>query len=192
MKDQIVALDLRTLSFVTLTFSFVCGCGLIAFGKKHRKFSCIALIGYGFLMMGAGLTLLGLREVIDNFLSIIVANSLIYCSLVATYQGLFRLLQISMPFAKYLSAAGLGILISILSYFTYQEYNVNARIIGFCCCYGSLYFLTIYGFIRSGRCFSDKPVRFLSVFFLIVGLYYVYRLFWTIDSLPLGKLMNAG
>ncbi|NJN46629.1 MAG: hypothetical protein HC808_09280 [Candidatus Competibacteraceae bacterium] len=94
--NAIVALDFRTLSFVTLLFSFIFGFGLAVFAAKHYKFRSLALVGSGFLIMGLGYVLLGMRHVLPHVVTIVIANSLIYLSLIMVYRGLFRFLSVSL------------------------------------------------------------------------------------------------
>ncbi|MEM9771991.1 MAG: GGDEF domain-containing protein [Cyanobacteria bacterium P01_D01_bin.73] len=129
---------------------------------------------------------------IDFFYSIIAANSLIYFSLVMSCRGLFRFLHASVPWEKRITTAGLGFLVALLSYFTYREFSVNARIIGFSCCYALVCFVTAYGLLRGDRRFARLPVKLLSLTFLNVGLFHVYRVAWTLDSSPLKEFMDGG
>jgi diguanylate cyclase (GGDEF)-like protein len=173
-------------------FSFTFGIGLVAFAYKHPKFRGVMLIGWGFLMMGLGFVLIGLRDVINNFLSIVIANSLIYISLIMTYRGLFHFLNISVPWEKYLSSASLSFLVSVLYYFTYHNYDVNARIVGFSCSYALLCLMTAYGLLSSDRHFAPLPIQLLITTFLGIGLFYAYRAVWTSNATPLINFMNAG
>lgn len=189
---ELIALDFRTLSFVTLMFSFIFGGGLLIFAHKHPKFRCLSLIGWGLLLMGLGYVLLGLRQVVSYFVSIIVANSLIYVALILIYRGLFRFLKISVPGEKILSLVGLGFLVAVLFYFTYHTFDVNARIMGFSASYALLCFITAYGLTYSSQDFAPLPIRFLVVNFASIGLFHVYRVFWTSGTTPLSNFMEAG
>jgi diguanylate cyclase (GGDEF)-like protein len=190
--NAVVALDFRTLSFVTLLFSFILGFGLVVFAIKHNRFRSLALVGSGFVIMGLGYVLLGMRHELPHFITIVIANSLIYLSLIMAYQGLFRFLNVSLPREKYLSRAGLLLLVFILSYFTYEAPNVNARIMGFSTCYALLCFIAGYGLMKSDRTFAPLPVQFLVATFISIGLFHVYRVILTSDAAPLFDFMKAG
>lgn len=95
-----IHLDFRTLSLTLMLFSLVFGLGMFAYSREHPKFSGIKTIGAGYLLIGGGGVLLGLRHFIHDFVSIVLANTAIIIGVVLVYRGLFQFIGISLRFER--------------------------------------------------------------------------------------------
>jgi len=189
---KLLELDIRTLSLSTLLFSIVFGLGLLGYGNLHRQFIGIRTIGCGLIVVGLGYILLGLRGAIDDFLSIIVANAVIFAGFYLIFIGFRRLLHIDIPRFILVFVILFVLLAGGLAYNTYAVFDVSARIIIFSACMAALYGLIAYALWRSSQPFGRLAVNFLTISFALFALFFVFRVFWTATDAPLLSLMSAG
>jgi hypothetical protein len=88
-------LDIRTLSFVTLVFSFIYGVGLIIYAVENVRFRGIKTVALGFMSLSLGALLFSLRQYINDYFTIILANTLFFLHLVLIYRGLITFCQLN-------------------------------------------------------------------------------------------------
>ena len=120
-----IQLDFRTLSLTLMLFSLVFGLGMFAYSREHTKFSGIRTMGAGYFLIGGGCVLLGLRHVIYDFLSIVIANIGIIMGVVLIYRGLFRFLGITLRHERWLSTTLVcpACCFTVFLYLSYSRYK---------------------------------------------------------------------
>ena len=95
-----------------------------SFGKGTTNW----LHGAGYFLIGGGCVLLGLRHVIYDFLSIVIANIAIIMGVVLIYRGLFRFLGITLRHERWLSTTLVVLLAALLYFYTFHIPDINIRI----------------------------------------------------------------
>ena len=185
-------LDIRTLSFTTMLFSFIYGIGLIVYAVNHPKFDGISKIGIAFLLISVGFLLVGFRQYINDFMSIIVANLLILIALIMLYQGLVLFRQIRIKWAIFLELSLVLSMLPLFYFYTFVEPNVNARIIIIAGCFFLQFLLISFALLYRTKIIGGVANSFLGVMFLIFSLFYLFRIFWTLGEGDLRDFMDAG
>ena len=186
------ALDIRTLSFTTLFFGFIYGFGLIIYSVNHKKFKGISIIGNALLCMSVGFLLLGLRQHINSFFSIIIANSAILASILLIYEGLVRFLQVEVTWEKTFSISLLALLLILFPYFTYINPDINIRVIIFSTFLSLQCLLVSNALLYKIKHYRSEAVTFLGLMFLIIALFFAFRSIWTASEIKIINFMNAG
>jgi len=187
-----IELDLRTLSLTVVFFSAFFGLGMIIYGKLHKSSVGIKLIGVGHLFIGIGYVLLGMRNAINDFTSIVIANSVIYIGVILVYRGLFLFLDISLKLEQYLSFFLTILLAGILYYYTFLVPDVNTRIIFFSLFFSVICFIPAFGLSQYKKEDGRAAVKLLIIMYCTIGLFYLYRVIWTFFENPLHDFMKAG
>jgi len=90
---QSINLDIRTLSFVTTTFATFFAFGLFAFGTLQKELKGLPLLASAVALFAIGLFLLGYRDILPDFITIILANMMIIIGNVLYYEGTRRFLE---------------------------------------------------------------------------------------------------
>jgi diguanylate cyclase (GGDEF)-like protein len=185
-------LDIRTLSLSTLLFSFIYGIGLMVYASNHRKFHGISTIGVGFLFLGGGFLLIGLRQYINEFISVIIANSLLFVSIILIYEGLIQFRKCDIRWGKYLEIIMFIIMLPSFAYFTYIVPNVNARIIIFAICFFFQCSLCAYALLYRSQQNGGIANSLLGSMFLLFAIFYLFRAIATSGESELNDFMQAG
>jgi diguanylate cyclase (GGDEF)-like protein len=187
-----IQLDFRTLSLTLMLFSLVFGLGMFAYSKEHAKFSGIKTIGVGYLLIGGGCVLLGLRHFIYDFASIVLSNIAIIMGVVLTYRGLFNFLGISLRFERWLSPTLVALLAPVLYFYTFHIPDVNLRIQAFSIAFAAACFIGASGLWQHREIHNRMAAKMLIAMFLLVGAFFIFRLFWSFYEIPPDDFMNAG
>ncbi|WP_316347963.1 GGDEF domain-containing protein [Desulfuromonas acetoxidans] len=185
-------LDLRTLCFNLMVFSTIFGVGMILYAKKHKSFVGISVIGLGQLLLGLGALLLALRHLINDFTSIMVANLVIYISVILIYRGLLRFLDIPSPFKGYLCPLLTVLLAGFLYYYKFHVPNINIRIVAFSTLFSVLCFIAVFGLSKYTKECGRTAIRIVAFMFFAVGIFHVLGALWTIFQAQLQDFMKAG
>jgi hypothetical protein len=122
-------LDIRTLALTNLLLGLFLGVGSLVFARIHSSFRGFKSLGYSYLLFSLGFILLGLRQHISDFLSIIVANTIIVAGFSLLILGILRFLKYEIRTFEKISIALLCLMVITFVYFTYIRASVNARII---------------------------------------------------------------
>ena len=183
--------DIRTLSFVTVFFSFGLGIGLISFSLIQKSFAGLKSVGFGFTCIGLGFMLIGLRDYIPDTLSVITANTLLAAGFALMNSGIQRFTHQSRTSFR-TSAVLLVAVLSIFIYFTYFNPNILLRVFS----------ISIVLTIFAGMCCKSilfapasyqKVSRWLiTVGFTLFGGFMIFRAFWVVQEIQMQSFMKAG
>ncbi len=184
-------LDFRTLAINLVVFSIVFGIGMLIYARKHKSFAGINLIGYGHLCLGCGYVLLGLRHLINDFTSIVIANTVAYIGLILLYRGLFRFLALKLRFERYLSPALAALLAWLLYYHGFITPNLNLRIVYVSLLFATLCYIAVLGLRKYAEEHGRTAIRLLTLMFFVVGSFHVFRVIWTCYQEQLLDFMKA-
>jgi diguanylate cyclase (GGDEF)-like protein len=137
-----VFLDLRTLSIVLmLVTAFLCAL-MIYIWRVHKTYDGFGLWAMSNVLAAIAFLLLGLRDIVPDFFSIITGNTLALCGAVLTLEGNRRFLGMKADTIFNVSLLALHTVIMV--YFTYIDYSVINRII----------FSSVFAAIITERIFS--------------------------------------
>lgn len=132
---MIAVLEIRTLSYTAAIISWILCCYLLYFQLTRRTYPGFRLWTLGSLCLGAGLVMLGLRGLIPDFFSIVIANTLIIYEVVLIRRGLAAFT--GQPARLWPDAAFLMLYGSLLAWLTYFHPDITARVmvisLGFAC-----------------------------------------------------------
>jgi hypothetical protein len=170
-------LDIRTLSLISGIVAICCFATMLSVSIKRKSYPGFLEWTMAFLFNSIGLIMVALRDVLSEFFSIIVANSMIFLFFIYTTRGLVKFSGNHQR--NWLDISALCSLIISFSIFTYISPNVNLRIIIisiafflFCCrnCY-LIWF-------KLNSVFPKRKI-FLFSAFIYVGGWFLLRTFLT-------------
>lgn len=188
---QIPELDIHTLSFVTVLFCFLFSAGMFSFGFSQKKFKGFYSFGLGHLAMGCSFIFIGLRQFFPDFLSVVMANTLIIAALSITLNGIIRFRNASIM-GRFVSILTVGLTFVCFLYLNRLENSLITRII-------VINILIILQVALCIRALLEKippslkiPTYFTALQFFILGLYCLFRIFLTMEESPATGFMTAG
>jgi diguanylate cyclase (GGDEF)-like protein len=189
---QMIAFDIRTLSFITTSMAFLFSIGLFAYGLPQKKYRGFLLFASASALFGIGFFLLGYRDYLSDFISIIFANMMLIVGMVFYLEGLRRFLSNEIAIHP-VSIVSILAGIIIFFYFTYRVPSVNSRIIGISAIFTLISGLCAWELFNSDQKRSwrvpDLSTSFVFVFFC---LFHLFRLIWTVGESPIQSFMSAG
>ena len=121
-------LDIRTLAFTTIFFGLCFGLGLITYSSTLKKFNMVFQIGLGILFIGLAQFLISLRNHVNDFISIVIANELNIIALILIYIGLHKLCRMKFTISKAFIVTLLLFIFFSFSYYTYIDPSMKARV----------------------------------------------------------------
>ena len=188
---QVIALDIRTLSFIATSIAVIYAVGLFAFGLSQRTFRGFTMLTLASCSFGVGLFLLGFRGVLPDLVTVVVANSLLVVALVLYLEGVRRFHGITV------SVHPIGILAIFLNlglflYYTYEVPSVNHRIIAISVIAAIVGALTTREFFRTRPAYWRVPGAVTGVIFGGYSIFQAYRIVWTLGESSIQSFMSAG
>ena len=186
-----MTLDIRTLSLTTVIHCTLFGLGLGLFALTSKRHRVVRWFAVGNLMFATGFLLLCLRGVIDQFLSVIVANTLIAGGFLAFHRGSFGFRKLR-PDLMFVGVAGLAGTVALFVIFTYGSPNISARIIVINAYLLVETLMCTYAFartLRRAQLAQDLVVTFAFVEFAVFA---VLRMVWTAGEESPASFMDAG
>jgi diguanylate cyclase (GGDEF)-like protein len=190
-KMQTVDLDIRTLSFIATNVAFLFALGLFAFGRPQKEFKGFSLFATGLALFAAGLFLLGYRDVLPDFITIILANCAIIAGLIFLYEGISRFLGHSTRF-HLISILAIVIGIVLFVYFTYASPSINYRILSFTAIHMVISALCAVELTRKIHKSWRVPAMATGIIFALYSLFQLVRFLWTLGENPILSFMSAG
>jgi len=185
-------LDIRTLALTNLLLGLFLGVGSFVFARIHPSFRGFKQLGYSYFLFSFGFILLGLRQYISDFLSIIVANLAVVAGFSLLIIGILKFLKIDKQrFEKaslfLLCAMGLAFI-----YCTYFQGSINIRIMAISAIMAGLSLFISVKVLTKKNKQQLTFARFLGLSFLFCGLIFVVRIYLTFNEPKLNDFMNAG
>ena len=120
-------LDLRTLSFALALIAILLSLIMVFIWRNHKTYPGFGFWTIGNFVAAIGFSPLFLRGAVPDFLSIIVANTLILASIIIHLQGVRKFRELSD--LKFFSFSILLFNIVLFSYFTYLYNDIIFRIV---------------------------------------------------------------
>ncbi|KJZ08841.1 hypothetical protein TW85_22615 [Marinomonas sp. S3726] len=185
-------IDIRTLlmnsSFLSLFFAI----GLFLFSRFYPTFNGIKLIAGALLINFFSLSLNGAQQHVPDFISIVLANSAIYVSFYLVLLGFSRYLSVPIPKSSWLSLVGFVLMLIGMMHFTFNQYDVNARIMIMSSASAIQLVLISLLLLKGNDEFGKASMRVLSSICLLSAAYFSLRVFIVSQSVQLDFFMNAG
>jgi diguanylate cyclase (GGDEF)-like protein len=184
--------DIRTLAITNLMLGLLLSIGSVVFAKVHSSFRGFYQLGMGYFLFALGNVLLALREYINDFFSIVLANLLIVSGLTIVIVGILNYLNY--PKRKFIKTSSfiLVILALLFFYFTFEQANINTRIIIISTFISGITFFSAYKTYFHESTVNRIFIRFLVSSCLFCALAFLLRIVITLNSAPLENFMNAG
>jgi diguanylate cyclase (GGDEF)-like protein len=185
-------LDIRTLTLTNLLLGLFLGLGSLVFARIHPSFRGFRILGYSYLLFAFGFTLLGLRQYISDFLSIVIANALIFSGFSLLILGILKFLKFDMDVFRKVSLYLLLLMAFSFLYFTYIETNINARIIVISVFIAGLSIFAGYKVLINKDSIILTFTRLLGFAFIYCAFIFSLRIYFTLFEPNLNDFMNAG
>ncbi|MCF7971069.1 MAG: GGDEF domain-containing protein [Methylococcaceae bacterium] len=187
-----IDLDIRTLSLTLIFYSMVFGTGILLYGRDHKSFVGIRLMGIGYILIGVGHFLLGMRDILNDFTSIVIGNPMIILGVILVYRGLFRFIGIVPKLETRLIFLFIPLLAGLLYYYKFQVPDINARMILFSLTYSTLCFIPAFGLWKHKKEYFNVQINLLITMYLAMGFFHGFRLIRTTREDQLLNFMDAG
>lgn len=181
-------LDLRSLSINNIVMSASFGACLLIYSAYNSQFRGIRQTAYAFFMSGIAFLLIGLRNYIPDFLSIVLPDTLLILSLASIHLGFIYFYQLDTRLMRRFHGVMLLAMASSAAYFTYVNDSVNARIIaisliiGFQCLYIMRTLLTAH----------NKANLTIGISYLAFAIFFIMRGILTFTQDSIDDFMNSG
>ena len=185
-------IDIRTLIVNSGLISLIFSIGLFLFARFHPTFKGISFIGAAFLINFFSLVLNSAQQIVPDFVSIILANSAIYLSFYLILLGFSRFLDIPISHASWFSIATLFLMIAAMMHFTYNQYNVNARIIIMSRVRVMQLVLISLLLLKGNEDFGHASARVLATICIFAVCYFVFRILFVLQAADLAFYMDGG
>jgi len=173
-------LDIRTLAFTTIFFGLCFGLGLMAYSSTLKKFKMVFQIGLGIFFIGLAQFLISLRNLVNDFVSIVIANELNVIALLLIYVGLHKLCQMKFTISKVFIVTLLLFIFVSFSYYTYIDPSIKSRVAIISNVIGLLCLLCAHVAFTAKLKESVLPLRILGVIFSVTAIIELLRL--TVDT----------
>ena len=184
-------LDIRTLSFVTVLFSFIYGVGLFCVGWLQRSSYGITTFALALFTTGLGFSLLGLRGILPDWMSIVTANLLIYLGFVFMRNGISRFRESPVMHIA-MDALLLSLLLLLVLYNTYAQPSVSLRSVwvslaialqsGFC----------VLQMLQGSRKELAVALWMTVIPYIFSTAFFIFRALWAFDDRAMPSFMTAG
>ena len=181
-------LDLRSLSINNIVMSASFGACLLIYSAYNSQFRGIRQTAYAFFMSGIAFLLIGLRNYIPDFLSIVLPNTLLTLSMASIHLGFIYFYQLDTRLMRQFHGVMLLTMASSAVYFNYVQHSVNARIIaisfiiGFQCLYIMRTLLTAH----------NKANFTIGISYLAFAIFFIIRGILTFTQDSIDDFMTSG
>lgn len=185
------ALDIRTLSFTTTSIALFFSVGFLSLGAFQIRFKGFYLLALACFSHSLGLFLLGLRDILPDMVTVVVANTIILMGAILYLEATRRFLGTATSIHP-LGIIILPVFIASFVYFTYYSPSVNNRILSIAAALAIFSFLTAREFAHRLPAYVKLPKVMTASIFIIYGLFQVFRFIWTLGESTIQSFMAAG
>jgi diguanylate cyclase (GGDEF)-like protein len=186
-------LDIRTLALINLLFFMLYGLFTLSYAFNNKQFQGLETLGWAFIVGGVGFFLLGLRQIIPDIITIIVANTLLYVCFFMIFLGLMRFNAIEFPIGNIIGLFVGAAVIVLFIYFTLVEPSIKNRILVIS---GALVIqsaLIIIGLGYAGLAIKSNIASILLTgFYVLFLVFMVFRIVHTASNEEVNNFMKAG
>ncbi len=181
---QSIRLDMQILSFVVTAIAAFYALGLFAFGITQKQFKGFTFLTIAAAFFATGFFLSGYRNVLPDFLTIVLADTLKIAAIALFYEGARRFLDRSDRFHPVTFAAIAAGMI-LLVYFTYGRPSESTRMIIYSAIQLIISAICTWELSRNVHISWRLPARATALVFAVYGLFHLFRLLWTPGESPI-------
>jgi diguanylate cyclase (GGDEF)-like protein len=184
------SLDIRTLTFIIILFSFIYCVGLQLFQFSQQPIKGLSIFSISILVIGTGPLMLSLRGDAPDWLSIIGANMVIALGFHMALYSLCLFRGYSLKSTNLSSLLMLGVLLSFV-YFTYYVPSIKSRIIIISLYVAIVTLSTALAVLKGQRNDLTLATRMMALSFAVYGGFMVVRVIAVFFSAELNDFMTA-
>ncbi|MBR9874862.1 MAG: GGDEF domain-containing protein [Vibrionaceae bacterium] len=184
-------LDVRTLNFIVILFSCICSISLLCYQYTQSKIQGLKTFSVSLLFIGLGPFLLGFRDTSPDWLTIIVANTIILIGFLLTLYSvsIFRSFPLKLAHTM---ACFIPLFSGSFYYFTFHVPSVKSRVI-----YLSVYLCLVtlcsgIAMLKGKKSDLSLPVKTMAYSFFCYSAFMGARALWSIFAPEIASFMNAG
>ena len=184
------SLDMRTLNFIIILFSFTYCIGLLLFQFTQQPIKGLSSFSLSIFVIGTGPLMLSLRGELPDWVTVIGANMVIALGFHLALYSLCLFREYSLK-CTYLSSLMMLALLLGFIHFTYYEPSIKARIILISFYLAFVTLCTAFVVLKGQRDDLNLATRMMALSFLIYGGFMVFRVLVTLFSAELQDFMAA-
>jgi hypothetical protein len=183
--------DIRTLSFVAGIVAITLGGCMLFVSTNQKVYPGFTKWTVGSLLNGLGMILLGLRDLLPDFLTVLIANALIVIFFVLITRGLLEFIGSEQKI--WLDITPVIVLMTSFVYFNYYSPNVNARIVIISMIIALLCGRSAFILHRQVPLLFPGSNRLLLMSFSLAAIWFFLRVIFTMAfESPIQDFMSAG
>ena len=185
-------LDIRTLCFSAAILGMFYAIVLYAFGNLQKEHNSFNLFSVATISLGAGAALIGFRDMLPTFISIVISNILLLFGYVLYFEGTRRFVEKEEnihPLSFFtMIAAFVGLIL-----FTYTVPSFNARIYIISSFESLLTFICGLLLVNRSKLDRWRKVDLITAgFFFFASFLLFFRIIFTIIGGPIEDFINLG
>ncbi|MCG9641317.1 GGDEF domain-containing protein [Vibrio sp. Isolate34] len=185
------SLDMRTLNFIIILFSFIYCIGLLLFQFTQQSIKGLSMFSISIFVIGTGPLLLSLRGEAPDWISVIGANMVIVLGFHLTLYSLCMFREYSLK-CTYLSGLLILALLPSFIYFTYYVPSIKARIIIISVYLAFVTLCTAFAVLKGQRDDLTLATRMMALSFAVYSGFMAFRVSVAFFSAELNDFMAAG
>ncbi|MFA0124240.1 GGDEF domain-containing protein, partial [Vibrio sp. 10N.261.48.A2] len=184
------SLDMRTLNFIIILFSFIYCIGLLLFQFTQQPIKGLSIFSISIFVIGTGPLMLSLRGEFPDWITVIGANMVIALGFHLALYSLCLFREYSLK-CTYLSSLMMLALLLGFIHFTYYEPSIKARIILISFYLAFVTLCTAFVVLKGQRDDLTLATRMMALSFLVYGGFMAFRVLVTLFSAELQDFMAA-
>ncbi len=184
------SLDMRTLNFIIILFSFIYCIGLLLFQFTQQPIKGLSSFSFSIFVIGTGPLMLSLRGELPDWITVIGANMVIALGFHLALYSLCLFREYSLKCTYFSSLMILALLLGFI-HFTYYEPSIKARIILISFYLAFVTLCTAFVVLKGQRDDLNLATRMMALSFLIYGGFMAFRVLVTLFSAELQDFMTA-
>ena len=184
--------DIRTLAMATLLLGIFLGINSFIFARVHTSFSGFKQLGVSYFLFSFGFLLIGLRQYIPDYLTIILANFIIAFAFSLLVLGILQFFQVDEQTFKKITALFLSILVLSFIYYTYYEISTSKRVIVISTIIAGQSIFAALKVLSNSNGISRIFSRLLAFAFIVCALFFLLRVYAVVNGDNLNDFMKAG
>lgn len=185
-------LDLRTLSVNNILVSLSFGICLILYSNQYPQLKGIKTSGYAFIISSSAFLLIGFRNYIPDFFSIIAPNVLLVLSMALVHLGFASFYEFEVKSIKKLHYFMLLAIFISAMVFTYVDHNTNVRIVNISVILSLQCVFIMRTLLAAYQTNQHRANLLIAISFLFFATFFAFRALITLSEKPLIDFMNAG
>lgn len=184
------SLDMRTLNFIIILFSFIYCIGLLLFQFTQQSIKGLSIFSISIFVIGTGPMMLSLRGGFPDWITIVGANMVIALGFHLALYSLCLFREYSLKCTYFSNLMMLALLLGFI-HFTYYEPSIKARIILISLYLAFVTLGTAFVVLKGQRDDLTLATRMMALSFLIYGGFMAFRVLVTLFSAELQDFMAA-